>query len=102
MLSHDEAKLEGFLLNCGDVFDLLVMVSSQKPFYSTMAVPPNQPPRSRVGEPSTCPRRYLLLGHDEAESEGLLLYRGGVSDFAVTVLSQKPFYLAAAMPLTQP
>ena len=44
-----------------------VIVSSRKTFYSSAAL--------------------LLFGHDEAESEGLLLGHGNVFDLAVTVSS---------------
>jgi len=57
-------------------------MSSQKAFYSTV--------------------KTLLLDHDEAKSEGLLLSHGSVSDFGVTVSSRKAIYSAIETPPTQP
>ena len=57
---------------------MAIRKSSRKVFYSAAGTPP--------------------LGHVEAESEGLLLERGGNSDSSVTVSSQKAFYLAMRKP----
>jgi len=52
--------------------------------------------------PSTRLWRCLLLGHNEAESEGLLLGYGNASYLAMTKPNRTAFYSAAAMPPTRP
>jgi len=55
---------------------------SRKVFYSSAAMP------------STQPRRCLLLGYEEAESESLLLGRGDASYSAMRKPSRKVFHSA--------
>ena len=94
-LGHEEAESEGILLGHGGIFNLGMTVSSrkalyssitmltQKGFYSATTTSPILPWRCRVGNPTISLGRRLLLGHDDADSEGLLLGRGEVSDSAM-------------------
>jgi len=48
------------------------------------------------------PPQNLRFGHDEVELNNLLLGHGEVSDYVMTMRSQKAFCSSAAMPPTQP
>ena len=121
VLGNDEAGSEGLLGDRDDISDLAMRVSSHKPFYSAAAMHLTWPWRSRVRRssswlrrrclqlavrchdrrPSTRPRQLLLLGHDEAESKGLVLGCGDVFHLAMTTSNRKAFYSSIAMPLTR-
>jgi len=89
LLSHDEDRLEGFLLGRGDASYSAMTKQSRRVFYSATAMPPTQPWRSRLGGSSTWLRRCLLPG------------RGDVSYSAMTKPSHRVFHLVATMPSTR-
>jgi len=85
LLGHEEAESKSLLLGRAMHF-----LSRGDASYSAMKKPSRKVFYSAAEMRSTQPWLCLLLGHEEAESEGLPLGHGDT------------FYLAATMPLTRP
>ena len=68
----------GLLLSRSDASYSTMRRPSRKVFYFAAATAPTRPGRIQVGGFSTRPRCCLILGHDQTESEDLLLVHGEV------------------------
>jgi len=99
---HEDADSEGLLLGCSEVSDSAITMRNQNAFYLAAATSSIRPWGSRVVKASTRQCWRLRFGHDDADSERLLLGRSEVSDFAMMMHSYKAFYSAPGKSLTPP
>ena len=100
--SHDDVESKSLLLNRDNAFDSVRTNLSRKAFYSAVETSLIRPWWNRVGKCSGRPPQRLLFGHDEAESENILLSCHGIADLAMAKASKRLLELAATMSLIRP